>query len=283
MDLIQNFDTPGRFFDKNLATLEDNYYENFYFLNMRENLIEQKFKALDCFNVSDGNHLIMCLCTEAGICISASGFTLPMLDQLYQRITRIRYTNIQFYGNRDLLLTLFDRFQVAYEIYKDRIIYKTDSVLKLKKTHLGKGVNSNMEDYEELVSLCYDYSLEEWGERKGRGIDYFQAVVVGWIQQQCLIQYDVMGGIGCIAQVLNLEEGMPIIGSLFTPQKFREKGYATMLVHAITKNLLNSGFPEVGIISDASNPYTNKMFTNIGFKPVQTHLQISCKNFFRTN
>lgn len=283
MDMIQNFDTLGCFFDQNLATLEDKYYENFYFLSMREKLIEQQFKALDWFNVSDGNHLIMCLCTEAGIFISASGFTLRMLDQLYQRIIRIRYTNIKFFGNKDLLLTLFDRFQVPFEIYKDRIIYKTDSVLKLKKKHLGKGVNSNMEDYEELVKLSYDYSLEEWGKREGRGINYFQAVVVGWIQQQCLIQYDVTDGIGCIAQVLNLEEGMPIIGSLFTPQKFREKGYATMLVHAITKNLLNSGFPEVGIISDASNPYSNKMFTNIGFKPVQTHLQISCKDFFRTN
>lgn len=283
MDMTQNFDTPGLFFNKNLAGLEEKYYENFYFLNIRKSLIEQQFKALDCFNVSDGNHLIMCLCTEAGICISASRFTPTMLDQLYERILRIRYTNIHFFGSKDLLLALFNRFEIPFEIYKDRIIYKTDSVLKLKKRHLGKGVNSNMDDYEELVRLSYAYSLEEWGKREGRGIDYFEAMVMGWIQRQCLVQYDVTGGIGCIAQVLNLEEGLPIIGSLFTRKKFRGKGYATMLVHAITKKLLNSGFPEVGIISDATNPYTNKMFTDIGYRPIQTHIEMSCKDFFRTN
>lgn len=283
MDMIQNFDTLGLFFSRNLGILNEKYYENFYFLKMHESLSEQQFKALDFFNISNGNHLIICLCTEAGICISASGFTPAMLDQLYERILRVRYANIQFIGNKDLLLALFNRFEISFEIYKDRIIYKTDAVLKLKKKHIGKGVNSNMDDYEELVGLSYTYSQEEWGDRKGREIDYFEAMVMGWIQRQCLVQYNVTGGIGCIAQVLNLENGLPIVGSLFTPEKFRGKGYATMLVHAITKKLLNSGFPEVGIISDATNPYTNKMFVDIGYKPIQTHIEMSCKDFFRTN
>ncbi|MBB6271842.1 GNAT superfamily N-acetyltransferase [Pedobacter cryoconitis] len=283
MDKIVNFDTAGLFFDKNMSFLETNYYKHFYLLKMYQRIVDGEFKPLDWFNVVDGEHLIICLCSEVGIYIYSESFSNEMIDQLYQRIIRIRYTNIRFFGDKGALTQLFERFNIHFKIKKERVIYATTAVRILKRKHLGQAVNSAIDDFDTLVQYSYDYILEEWGEREGRGIDYVQALVMQCIAKGALVQYDTTKGIGCIAQVLNIEDNMPIIGSLYTPPTFRGNGYATMLVHAVTKKLLENGYEQCGIISDATNPYTNKMFKGIGFNPVSEHLELSCKDFFRTN
>jgi GNAT superfamily N-acetyltransferase len=276
---IKNFDTDGLFFKENMPFIERFYYEHFYLIKAYEALLRREYKVIDAFNVFHEDYTILFLATEAGIYIYGNGFNDNMMDLLYQRSTFKRYTNFHFAGNRAILIKLFERFDLPYTVDKERIIYYTKAVLPLKPKHAGNAVNSTLADFDALVQMSYDYSLEEWGERPGRGIDYVQSMVGQAIAEKILIQYTTNNGIVSLLQVLNMENEMPVIGSLYTLPDKRGKGYARMLVHAVTKKILGAGYDKVGIISDESNPVTNKMFKEIGFKPVYEHLSLICTDF----
>jgi len=280
MAVINNYEVLGHFFIKNKPFIKQYYFEHFHLLKVHERLKRGEFKGIDAFSITDGVLCVLFLATEVGIQIYCNGFNEDMIDLLYKRVAeRYTYTNIRISGHKGVILALLKKYDLPYEVEKDRIIYETDKVLPLKKKHLGKAVKSGSEDFEKLVQYSYDYSLEEWGEREGRGIDYVQGMVWHLIQEGNLLQYDTSYGIGCIAQILNLEDRLPIIGSLYTPKESRGKGYATMLVHAATKKLLEGGFSKCGIISDTTNPATNKLFKNVGYIPVYEHLAVLCRAF----
>lgn len=276
---IINFDTDGAFFKRNMPFIERYYFQHFYLIKAYETLLSGQHKVVDAFNVADGELLIIYLATDAGIYIYGNAFNEAMIDMLYTRATRNKYTNFSFSGNKAILTSLFDSFHIDYTIIKDRIIYETKATLPLKRKHLGKALKSGTIDLEILAQMSYQYSIEEWGEREGRGMDYVRLMVKQAVQDGALVQYDTSLGIACIAQVLNMQNGLPIIGSLYTPAEKRGKGYATMLVHALTKKILGNGFEKCGIISDATNPITNKLFVNVGYLPVYEHLSLHTKAF----
>jgi GNAT superfamily N-acetyltransferase len=283
MAAIKNFETDGLFFKENMSFIERYYYEHFYLVKIYESLINREFKVIDAFSVIDGDSLILFLSTENSIAIYGNNFNDKMIDLLYDRaIYNRKYSNFRFLGNKDILIRLFNRFRIDFSIEKDRIIYETSNTIPFTKKHLGKTLKSGTDEFDQLVQLSYDYSIAEWGEREAKGIDYVKRVVRNAINEGALVQYDTSFGIACIAQVLNLENQMPVIGSLYTPPEKRGKGYATMLVHAVTKKLLEGGFVKCGIISDATNPITNKLFVNVGYKPIYYHLSLFCPEFKST-
>ncbi|OOQ58306.1 GNAT family N-acetyltransferase [Mucilaginibacter pedocola] len=280
MAAIINYDPLGMFFTGNRDFIDQYYFEHFHLRKTYESLLQQKFRGIDAFTVTDDELRVLFLATETGIQLYGNGFNDEIIEMLYQRATQhIHYSNIRLSGRKDLVSRIMEKYQIAFQPEKDRIIYEITSVLPLKKKHLGKAVKSGTDDYEQLVNYSHAYSLEEWGEREGRGMDYVRNMVMQLIHEGNLIQYDTSHGIGCIAQVFNLEDDMPIIGSLYTPPDRRNKGYATMLVHALAKKLLESGFEKVGILSDASNPVTNRLFKQIGFRPIYEHLAVHCPKF----
>ncbi|GAA4084215.1 GNAT family N-acetyltransferase [Mucilaginibacter panaciglaebae] len=277
---IINFDTVAAFFKENQPYFQAQYYQHFYVIKVMEAIENQEVSVLDAFNVVSGVKKIIFLSTDkSGIYIYGDAIDDDAINSLYERATYKHYTNFHFAGSKPILDRLFDLKELPSSIDKSRIIYVANNILHLKRKHLGKAVNSIYADFETLTQMSYAYSIEEWGEREGRGIDYVQEMVAQCIEQQILIQYNVSSGIAAIAQVLNSENKMPIVGSLYTLPEKRGKGIATMLVHAITSKLLKSGFTTCGIISDATNPITNKMFSNIGFQAVSEHLSVICTDF----
>lgn len=58
------------------------------------------------------------------------------------------------------------------------------------------------------------------------------------------------------------------ISYVFTPQELRSRGYATAAVHALTEELLNSGYRACTLYTDLSNPTSNRIYQTIGYQPV---------------
>jgi len=275
MAAIVNFDIVREFVDENDSFIYDHYFSHFYLIKLYEQVISGEEKLIDAFNIAgDNESKIICLCGNGGIFIYGDYFDDEMIALLFERISYKQYTNFEFIGNKAIILALFNNYKIQFEIEKDRIIYEAESVKPLTKPHTGRTVNSTFNKFKELVQLSYNYSLEEWGEREGRGIDYVEMLIRQTIEQKVLIQYDIKDRIACIAQVLNLENNLPIIGSLYTPPDLRNKGYATCLVHALTKKLLTTGYDKCGIISDATHPETNHIFKQVGYQPVYEHILI---------
>ena len=71
-----------------------------------------------------------------------------------------------------------------------------------------------------------------------------------------------------------MDTELPIIGSFYTPEANRCQGYGRSLIFEITKKFMEVGYKECGVISDATNLTTNRLFVKLGFQPVFNHIDI---------
>jgi predicted GNAT family acetyltransferase len=58
------------------------------------------------------------------------------------------------------------------------------------------------------------------------------------------------------------------IGPVYTPPRFRRRGYASALVAGVSQHLLNTGRKFCFLFTDLANPTSNKIYIQIGYQPV---------------
>lgn len=58
------------------------------------------------------------------------------------------------------------------------------------------------------------------------------------------------------------------INAVFTPDKYKRKGYATNTVAALSKQLLDEGFQFCSLYTDQANPTSNSIYKKIGYEVV---------------
>ncbi len=70
-----------------------------------------------------------------------------------------------------------------------------------------------------------------------------------------------------IAAIVRKTKSFGIVGLVYTPDKFRGKGYATSSVQKLSEHILQSGFNSCGLFTDKSNPTSNNIYKKIGYVP----------------
>ncbi len=58
------------------------------------------------------------------------------------------------------------------------------------------------------------------------------------------------------------------VGSVYTPHALRRRGYASALVAALSQRLLDQGCSFVSLFTNLANPTSNKIYQDIGYRPV---------------
>jgi len=58
------------------------------------------------------------------------------------------------------------------------------------------------------------------------------------------------------------------VGGVYTPPGFRRRGYARALVAEVSKELLSRGYELTNLFTDLSNPTSNKIYQEVGYRPV---------------
>jgi predicted GNAT family acetyltransferase len=58
------------------------------------------------------------------------------------------------------------------------------------------------------------------------------------------------------------------VAPVYTPPRFRRRGYATALVGQLTKQLLEEGRRYCFLFTDLSNPTSNSIYQKVGYRPV---------------
>lgn len=69
--------------------------------------------------------------------------------------------------------------------------------------------------------------------------------------------------------------GVARIGSVYTPEEHRRRGYGAAVTAAATRAALEAGASEVVLFTDLANPTSNAIYQSIGFEPVSDRLEIS--------
>jgi hypothetical protein len=62
------------------------------------------------------------------------------------------------------------------------------------------------------------------------------------------------------------------VSAVYTPPEHRRRGYAGACVAALTDGLLRGGREFCFLFTDLSNPTSNRIYQNIGYKPVSDHV-----------
>jgi hypothetical protein len=65
------------------------------------------------------------------------------------------------------------------------------------------------------------------------------------------------------------------ISGVYTPPEHRRKGYARALVAEVSKEMLSRGYELANLFTDLSNPTSNKIYQEVGYKPVCDYHQYS--------
>jgi RimJ/RimL family protein N-acetyltransferase len=58
------------------------------------------------------------------------------------------------------------------------------------------------------------------------------------------------------------------IGAVYTPPELRGRGYASRLVSALTRHLLDAGYLHCTLFTQALNPTSNALYERLGYEPV---------------
>ena len=88
------------------------------------------------------------------------------------------------------------------------------------------------------------------------------------IQQRRTFFWVDNGEVVCITLATRPQIKGICVSGVYTPPAFRRKGYARALVAEVSKELLLRGYEFTNLFTDLSNPTSNKIYQEIGYKPV---------------
>ncbi|CAG9608785.1 GNAT family N-acetyltransferase [Pseudoneobacillus rhizosphaerae] len=89
--------------------------------------------------------------------------------------------------------------------------------------------------------------------------------------------WEIDGEIVSMANASRPTKSNITVNFVFTPLSERKKGYASSCVSALTHLMLNSGYKTTSLYTDLDNPTSNKIYMEIGYKPLIDSIVIHFK------
>ncbi len=83
--------------------------------------------------------------------------------------------------------------------------------------------------------------------------------------------------VSMVAKVRPTNNGITI-AYVYTPKDKRGKGYASSVVYSLSQKLLNEGYKFCTLFTDRSNPTSNKIYKNMGYKEVTKFCEVTFKS-----
>ncbi|MFD2443736.1 GNAT family N-acetyltransferase [Bacillus sp. CGMCC 1.16607] len=173
-----------------------------------------------------------------------------------------------FIGERNLIIELSKyithlRSKIP-TVHMNQRIYRLDTVTKKAELN-GSLVHLGLKDLplvkEWLYQFCIDIDekmSKEQAEEKAFEI-LERGRIYGW---------EVDGELVSMANASRPTSSNITVNFVYTPLSERKKGYASSCVSAITELMLESGYKTTSLYTDLDNPTSNKIYMEIGYKPV---------------
>lgn len=120
-----------------------------------------------------------------------------------------------------------------------------------------------LEEIDILVDWGYDFGRMEGETSK----EVVRTNILRRINDQHLYVWDDNGPVSMASLARPTRNGTTI-NYVYTPQAYRKKGYASSCVAALSKEILASGKQFCALFTDEKNPTSNKIYKEIGYKPI---------------
>jgi len=278
-ELIE-FTSFDEFLSYNEDFIKQQFYSHYYLIRMIEQVLNRQVDVYNSYNIVDGdNKRIMTLHVDGACLIYSNGWNDEMLNLLSEQIDLKKATvNFDFSGNRHLIKQLFQKQNEPFEIFKERLIYQCEELNEIPSDIGGQAELCTFRDFKRLKHLAYEYHLEEYGSKAFRDLNSISDLVEKGIRAETFYLYRDSGIICCMAQLFGKETGYPWIGGFVTEKGQRNKGYASAFLYDLTEMVFNEGFEKCGLVSDATNPASNKVFKRVGYVPIYEYISMHALN-----
>lgn len=250
------------------------HYHLIKYFNELNNGNQSIYAGYNIIDQNGGN--VICVWADSVYYLYALKWSDSIILGLLSKIEIDKYTKrFSFCGTLDLIKDLFEKSGITYEVFKERNLFECFEHKDRKEDEIiGKPYLSSINDLDIIAQMTYDFGIEEWGHREGRDQLHASKISLQSIYSKTSVNWQVNGEIVSVATILDSESEMSIIGNLYTQPNHRGKGYAKSLVYEITKQILEDG-DRCGIVSDANNPITNKMFQEIGYEQISKYISVN--------
>lgn len=207
----------------------------------------------------------------------ASEFTVGEIQQLAVLLDEKLADIPGFIGEKDLTNQLAKeitnlRKRVPY-IQMNQRLYCLNEIEK-KPAENGKLKRMEYVNLPLVKEWVYQFCLDinepmsrEDAEAKAKDL-IERGRVYGW---------DIDGEIVSMANASRPTKTNITVNFVFTPLSERKKGYASSCVSAITQLMLNGGYKTTSLYTDLDNPTSNKIYMEIGYKPLIDSIVIHFK------
>jgi uncharacterized protein len=182
-----------------------------------------------------------------------------------------------FVGEKDLTNKLAREMTILRKkvpfIQMNQRLYRLDQIEKSPGNN-GRLIKLEMENLSLVKDWVYQFCIEidekmskKEAEVKAKDI-ISRGRVYGW---------EVDGEFVSMANASRPTKTNITVNFVYTPFTERKKGHASSCVSALTELMLKSGFKTTSLYTDLDNPTSNKIYMEIGYKPIIDSIVIHFK------
>jgi predicted GNAT family acetyltransferase len=257
------------FVSKIKSLVGDEFFEHYYLINAINEVLEGNLESFEAYYIfNDNNSWIIGIRISGNYLIYGKNWDNNLIDQTISKINfPIFQPNYHFSGTSSLVTEILESSNRKLEIFKDRIFYSCSKLNSFNEKVEFQKLLCSKNDTEELAEMVCEYFEDEYKGKNNKDFDAVLQQVEYQIANNKLWNLKHNGKIKSICSIIQTSIGNPIIGSFYTKRSERNLGYGTELIRAVTKDLLEVT-NEVWLISDKESLESNKVFNNIGYKPV---------------
>lgn len=228
--------------------------------------------------VEDKDDICLCFIKTPGRKLIVAN-TRPIHDYEWNTlIEQFMQTNIQLPGivgprqEVERFVALYQqKMNAVSKLNMEQLIYQLDAV---KNIEIGNGTMrvAAETDLDIVTKWIYEFSkitseVLTKDESRKLGLDLLTAgSIYLWIYNDTIVS---------MARKSRPSKNGIVLSLVYTPVEFRKKGFASSLVATLSQLLLKSGYSFCSLYTDLSNPTSNHIYSEIGYKPVAESLDYS--------
>jgi len=266
----KSYDVLNESFIEDVKSLvKEEFFNHYYLINIIGEVFNRRAQFNDAFTfTSSENSWIIGFSAFGEFLLYGKNWNDEQVDLVSKKIKQSNLENgFHLAGTFALLQELKSKILIKTEIFKERIFYSCDTLVKSQdKTNANVG-SGEMKYHTEITQMVCDYFEHEYKGQNPKEFSQMLPQTLNQIQNGTIWQITTPEGIVGFCSIIETSVGLPIIGSFFIKEMQRNQGLGKMLLEEVTQNLLND-FEEVWLMSDKSDIPSNKIFVKLGFKPV---------------
>lgn len=200
------------------------------------------------------------------VIVSCPQPTHAIVEAVYHQHTTANIPMNGYIGDLDFVNMLLG-FEVNRKMQnREMYVQQLVSLNSIKCSH-GAMLPATLEDLA-IITEWSNLFQEEANNFPKHSIATLEKMNKNRIENNAIYKWVLDDEIVSIAAIVRQTKNTAIIGLVYTPVYYRNKGFATTIVHSLSNKILSSGLRFAGLFSDAGNPTSNSIYAKIGYQKI---------------